>query len=89
MICGLTPTSKLDSRIKCLGRGLYDFVDEDGTFAEWLRENPYSNDKAKDPIVHVAKDPLIQEPEKISGKPHPSIHEIIKPLAMFMEQVTN
>ena len=28
-----TPTSKLDSRIKCLGPGLYDFVDEDGTFA--------------------------------------------------------
>ena len=28
-----TPTSNLDSRIKCLGPGLYDFVDEDGTFA--------------------------------------------------------
>ena len=29
-----TPTSNLDSRIKCLGPGLYDFVDEDGTFAD-------------------------------------------------------
>ena len=80
-----TPTSNLDSRIKCLGLGLYDFVDEDGTFADWLRENPYSNDETKDPVT---KDPLFQETEKNSGQTHPSIHEITKPLAMFMEQVT-
>ena len=40
-----TTTSNLDSRIKCLGPGLYDFVDEDRTFADWLRENPYSDDE--------------------------------------------
>ena len=80
-----TPTSNLDSRIKCLGPGLYDFVDEDGTFADWLRENPYSDDETKDPVT---KDPLFQETEKTSGQTHPSIHEITKPLSMFMEQVT-
>ena len=72
-----TPTSNLDSRIKCIGSGLYNFMDEDGTFAEWLRENPYSDDEAKDPIVHMAKDPRFQETEKTSGKTHPSIHEIL------------
>ena len=80
-----TPTSNLDSRIKCLGLGLYDFVDEDGTFADWLRENPYSDDETKDPVT---KDPLCQETKKTSGQTHPSIHEITKPSAMFMEQVT-
>ena len=63
-------------------------MDEDGTFADWLRENPYSDDETKDPIVYVAKDPLFQEIEKTSGQTHPSIHEITKPLVMFMEQVT-
>ena len=82
-----TPNSNLDSRIKCLGPGLYDFVDEDGTFADWLRENPYSDDEAKDPIVHMTKDPLIQESEKTSAKRYPSIHEITKPSVMFMKQV--
>ena len=80
-----TSTSTFDSRIKCFGPGLYDFVDEDGTFADWLRENPYSNDETKDPM---AKDPLFQETEKTSGQIHPSIHEITRPSAMFMEQVT-
>ena len=80
-----TPTSNLDSRIKCLGLGLYDFVDEDGTFADWLRENPYSNDETND---LVTKDPLCQETEKTSSQTHPSIHKITKPSAMFMEQVT-
>ena len=80
-----TPTSNLDSRIKCLGLGLYDFVDEDGTFADWLRENPYSDDETKDPVT---KDPLCQETEKTSSQTHPSIHEITKPSAIFMEQVT-
>ena len=80
-----TPTSKLDSRIKCLRPGLYDFVDEDGTFADWLRENPYSDDETQDPVT---KDPLFQETEKTSGQIHPSIHEITKPLTMFVEQVT-
>ena len=83
-----TPTSKLDSRIKCLGPRLYDFVDENGTFADWLKENLYSDDETKDPIVYVAKYPLFQETEKTSGQTHPSIHEITKPSAMFMEQVT-
>ena len=80
-----TSTSELDSRIKCLGPGVYDFVDEDGTFADWLRENPYSDDETKDPVT---KDPLFQETEKTSNQTHPSIHEITKPSAMFMEQVT-
>ena len=31
--------------IKCIGPGLYDYVDTDGTFAEWLAENPYSEDE--------------------------------------------
>ena len=62
-----TSTSNLDSRIKWLGPGLYNFVDEDGTFAEWLRENLYSDDKTKDPIVYVAKDPLFQETKKTTG----------------------
>ena len=59
-----TPTSNLDSKIKCLRHGLYDFVDENGTFANWLRENPYSNDETKGPM---AKDPFFQEIEKTSG----------------------
>ena len=80
-----TPTSNLDSRIKCLGPGLYDFVDEDGTFADWLRENPYSDDEIRDPVT---KDPFFQEIEKISSQTHPFIHKITKPSAMFMEQVT-
>ena len=80
-----TPTSNLDSRIKCLGLGLYDFVDKDGTFADWLRENPYSDDETKDPVI---KDPLCQETEKTSAQTHPSIHEITKPSTMFIEQVT-
>ena len=82
-----TPTPNLDSRIKCLGPELYNFVDEEGTFADWLRENPYSNDKTKDPIVYVAKDPLFQEIEKTNGQTHPFIYEITKSSAMFMEQV--
>ena len=60
-------------------------MDEDGTFADWLRENPYSDDETKDPVT---KDPLCQETEKTSGQTHPSIHKITKPSAMFMEQVT-
>ena len=36
----------------------------------------------------MTKDPLFQEIEKTSGQTHPSIHEITKPLAMFMKQVT-
>ena len=60
-------------------------MDEDGTFVDWLRENPYSDDETKDPVT---KDHLFQETEKNSGQTHPSIHEITKPLAMFMEQVT-
>ena len=79
-----TPTSKLDSRIKCLGPGLYDFVDEDGTFANWLRENPYFDDETKG---LVTKDPLFQETKKTSNQTHPFIHEITKPSAMFMEQI--
>ena len=82
-----TPTSNLDPIIKCLGPGVYNFVDKDGTFAEWLRKNPYSDDNANDPIVHVAKDPLIKETEKTSGKTHPSTYEITNPSAMFMKQV--
>ena len=83
-----TPTSNLDSRIKCLGPGLYNFVDEDGTFAEWLRKNPYSDDEAKDPIVHVAKDPLIKEAAKTSGKTPLSTHEITNHSVIFMKQIT-
>ena len=36
----------------------------------------------------MAKDPLFQETEKTSGQTYPFIHEITKPSAMFMEQVT-
>ena len=36
----------------------------------------------------MTKDPLCQETEKTSGQTHPSIHEITKPSAMFIEQVT-
>ena len=60
-------------------------MDEDGTFADWLRENPYSDDETKDPVT---KDPLFQDTEKNSGQTHSSIHEITKPSAMFMEQFT-
>jgi len=31
--------------IKCIGPGLYDYVD-DGTFQQWLQEHPCSNDEA-------------------------------------------
>ena len=35
----------------------------------------------------MTKDPLFQETKKTSSQTHPSIHEITKPSAMFMEQV--
>ena len=74
----LIPRSSV-SRIKCLGPGLYDFVDEDETFSDWLRKNPYSDYETKDPVT---KDPLFQETEKTSGQTQTSIHKITKPLAM-------
>ena len=33
--------------IKSFGLGLYDFADEDGTFAQWLIKNPYSDDECR------------------------------------------
>ena len=58
------PSTKinLDSRIKCFGLGLYDFVYEDGTFAQWLIENPYSKDESSNPIVHMMKRLQIPNP---------------------------
>ena len=46
----------LHPRIKSFGPGLYDFADEDGTFARWLIENPYSDDESSSPRARAIKD---------------------------------
>ena len=46
----------LHPRIKSFGPGLYDFADEDGTFAQWLIENPYSDDESSSPRARAIKD---------------------------------
>ena len=46
----------LHPRIKSFGPGLYDFANEDGTFAQWLIENPYSDDESSSPQACAVKD---------------------------------
>ena len=46
----------LHPRIKSFGPGLYDFAEEDGTFAQWLIENPYSDDESSSPRARAIKD---------------------------------
>ena len=46
----------LHPRIKSFGPGLYDFADEDGTFAHWLIKNPYSDDESSSPKARAMKD---------------------------------
>ena len=43
-------------RIKSFGPGLYDFANEDGTFAQWLIESPYSDDESSSPRAQAIKD---------------------------------
>ena len=50
-------------KIKSFGLGLYDFVDEDGTFAQWLIENPYSDDECSSPIVQMMEGLKISNPK--------------------------
>ena len=45
----------LHPRIKSFGPRLYDFADEDGTFAQWLIENPYSDDESSSPKARAMK----------------------------------
>ena len=70
---------------------VYDFVDDNGTFAQWLSKNLYTNDKSKGPIEYMMKDPFdqvyIKEAEKTSRESHPRAHEITNPLVMFMKQM--
>ena len=49
-------------KIKSFGCRLYEFADEDGTFAQWLIENPYSDDKCSSPIVQMMKGLKIHDP---------------------------
>ena len=42
-------------KIKSFGLGLYNFADEDGTFAQWLIKNPYSDDESSSLIAQVMK----------------------------------
>ena len=49
-------------KIKSFGRGLHDFANEDGTFAQWLMENPYSDDEVSSPMVWIMKALRILEP---------------------------
>ena len=46
----------LHPRIKSFGPRLYNFVDEDGTFAQWLIENPYLDDESSSPRARAIKD---------------------------------
>ena len=46
----------LHPRIKSFGPGLYDFANEDGTFVQWLIENPYSDDESSSPQARAMKD---------------------------------
>ena len=46
----------LHPRIKSFGPRLYDFADEDGTFAQWLIENPYSDNESSSPRARAIKD---------------------------------
>ena len=49
-------------KIKSFGPELYDFTDEDATFAQWLIENPYSDDECSSPVVQMMKGLKIPNP---------------------------
>ena len=51
-----TTKTTLHPRIKSFGPRLYDFANEDGTFAQWLIENPYSDDESSSPKARAMKD---------------------------------
>ena len=49
-------------KIKNFGPRLYDFADEDGTFAQWLIENPYLDDECSSLVVQMMKGLKIPNP---------------------------
>jgi len=51
--------------IKCIGPGLYDYED-DGTFAQWMRDYPYSEDEAF-VIKEELTSPPHEEPMKVDN----------------------
>ena len=68
----------LHPRIKSFGPGLYDFADEDGTFAQWLIENPYSHDESSSPKARAMKD-FDRGPDKANlGAAHLNLQHIAR-----------
>ena len=77
----------LHPRIKSFGPGLYDFADEDGTFAQWLTENPYSDDESSSPKAQAIKgfDP---GPDKENlGAAHLNLQHIAREIGEVAEDI--
>ena len=73
-----TTKTTLHPRIKSFGPGLYDFADEDGTFAQWLIENPYSDDESSSLKAPATKDPD-PEPDKANlGVAHLNLQHVAR-----------
>ena len=68
----------LHPRIKSFGPGLYDFADEDETFAQWLIENPYSDDEFSSPQARVMKDSDPGPDKANSGATHLNLRHMAR-----------
>ena len=68
----------LHHKIKSFGLRLYDFVDEDGTFAQWLIENPYLDDEARNLVVQMMKGLRIPDPDPDLDKDIPGVATVLK-----------
>ena len=77
----------LHPRIKSFGPGLYDFADEDGTFARWLIENPYSDNESSSPRARTMKD-SDPGPEKANlGEAHLNLQHIAREIGKATEDM--
>ena len=68
----------LHPRIKSFGPGLYDFADEDGTFAQWLIENPYSDNESSSPKARAMKDSDLGPDKANLGVAHLNLQHIAR-----------
>ena len=79
----------LHPRIKSFGPGLYDFVDEDGTFAQWLIENPYSDDESSSPRARAMKD-FDPRPDKANlGAAYLKLEHVASEIGEAMEDISS
>ena len=77
----------LHPRIKSFGLGLYDFADEDRTFARWLIENPYSDDESSSPKARTMKD-SDPGPDKANlGAAHLNLQHIVREIGKATEDM--